>query len=52
MRDDMRVLTAIVLRLDHSQAAILEQLRAMVQQHGRFNDRLLVLEAAPEGPPS
>jgi hypothetical protein len=44
MRDEMRVLTAIVLRLENSQAPMLEQLRAMVQQHGRFSDRLRAVE--------
>ena len=54
MRDDIRVLTAIVLRhettlmrLDETMQAILQQMRAMVAQHQRFNDRLRRLEEQP-----
>ncbi|HEV2300246.1 MAG TPA: hypothetical protein VGR91_01640 [Stellaceae bacterium] len=54
MRDDIRVLTAIVLRhestlarLDETMQAILQQMRAMVAQHQRFNDRLRRLEEEP-----
>ena len=54
MRDDIRVLTAIVLRhetmlarLDETMQATLQQMRAMVAQHQRFNDRLRRLEDQP-----
>jgi len=43
-RDDMRVLTAIVLRLEGAQTALSQQMRAMVAQHQRFGDRLLGLD--------
>jgi ribosomal 50S subunit-associated protein YjgA (DUF615 family) len=45
-RDDMRVQTAILMRLENSQTAMLEQLRAMVDQHARFDGRLRKLEDA------
>jgi hypothetical protein len=54
MRDDIRVLTAIVLRHENMLASmkteihdILGQVRAMVSQHARFNDRLRRLEDQP-----
>ena len=54
MRDDIRVLTTIVLRhettlarLDETMQGILTQMRAMVAQHQRFNDRLRRLEEQP-----
>ncbi|HVH82672.1 MAG TPA: hypothetical protein VM782_24995 [Stellaceae bacterium] len=43
-RDDMRVLTAIVLRHDNMLKDMLEQITAMVAQHRRFSDRLRELE--------
>jgi hypothetical protein len=50
-RDDLRVLTSIVLRhetmigrLDDTMRATLEQIRAMVAQHQRFDARLRRLE--------
>jgi septal ring factor EnvC (AmiA/AmiB activator) len=50
-RDDLRVLTTIVLRhetmisrLDETLRATLEQVRAMVAQHQRFDARLRRLE--------
>jgi hypothetical protein len=53
IQDDMRVLTAMVLRVDHGQARMSEdirllgnELRAMHQQYSRFNDRLVKLEGA------
>ena len=55
-QDDMRVLTAIVLRHENTLSAIrqemhdmLGQITAMVAQHSRFDDRLRRLEerAAP-----
>jgi hypothetical protein len=40
LRDDMRVMAAIVQRLDNSQARMLEEMRAMHRQHSRFGERL------------
>ena len=36
-RDDLRVLTTIVLRLEGTLNAVLDQLPAMVSQHQRFD---------------
>ena len=47
LRDDMRVLTAIVQRLDNLQGRMLEELRAMHRQQSRFGDRLRQLEEQP-----
>ena len=54
MRDDIRVLTAIVLRHENTLnnmakeiRDMLGQMRAMVVQHQRFNDRLRRLEEQP-----
>jgi len=47
MRDDIRVLTAIVLRHENTLVDMLQQIRAMVAQHSRFNDRLRRLEEQP-----
>jgi hypothetical protein len=47
LRDDMAVLTAIVLRLDGSQTAMLTELRATHSQTARMIDRLRKLEEAP-----
>lgn len=44
LRDDMGVLTAIVMRLDSSQAALLVELRATHGQIARMNDRVRKLE--------
>jgi len=38
-RDDLRVLTAIVLRLEGTLNGVLGQLHAMVSQHQRFDAR-------------
>jgi hypothetical protein len=46
-RDDVRVLTAIVLRHENTLIDMLGQIRVMVQQHARFNDRLRALEEQP-----
>ena len=46
-RDDLRVLTAIVLRHDNMLKDMLEQITAMVAQHRRFSDRLQRLEEQP-----
>jgi hypothetical protein len=54
MRDDIRVLTAIALRHENTLRSMSEQMRdmltqirAMVAQHQRFNDRLRRLEEHP-----
>jgi hypothetical protein len=40
LRDDMRLLTAIVLRHEETLIRILEQLTAMIAQNARIVDRL------------
>lgn len=45
LRDDMRVLTSIVLRQDSTLTAVLEELRATHVQIARMNDRINKLEA-------
>ena len=47
MRDDIRVLTPIVLRHENTLVDMLQQMRTMVAQHQRFNDRLRRLEEQP-----
>jgi phage-related minor tail protein len=54
MRDEIHVLTAIVLRhedalgrLEETVRATLTQMTAMVAQHRRFSDRLRRLEKQP-----
>jgi hypothetical protein len=47
MRDDIKVLTTITLRHDKTLTDALTQIRAMVSQHSRFNDRLRRLEEQP-----
>jgi len=44
IREDLHVLTAIVLRHDETLTRLLEQVRAMVAQHSRFDARLRRLE--------
>jgi hypothetical protein len=44
LRDDIRVLTAIVLRHENTLVDMLQQIRAMVAQHQRFSDRLRHVE--------
>ena len=43
MRDDIRVLTAIVLRHEETLIRMLEQMTAMVAQNARIVDRLRAL---------
>ena len=43
-RDQMTVQTAILMRLEPAQNSMAEQLRTMVAQHQRFNNRLRALE--------
>ena len=43
-RDDLRVLTTIVLRLEGTVSGLLDQLHAMVAQHQPFDARLRRLE--------
>jgi ubiquinone biosynthesis protein UbiJ len=47
LTDDMRVLTAMVLRLDHGQANLLDEVRAVHGQLARLADRVGKLEATP-----
>jgi hypothetical protein len=44
MRDDIKVLTAIVLRHEETLIRILEQITAMVAQNARIVDRLRALD--------
>jgi chromosome segregation ATPase len=44
VRDDIRVLTAIAMRLDSSHSILLDELRATHAQIARMNDRLRTLE--------
>lgn len=44
LRDDMPVLSAIVLRLDNSQCRMLEELRAMHSQYSCLSNRVRQLE--------
>ena len=44
MRDDIRVLTAIVLRHEETLIRMLEQMTAMVAQNARIVDRLRALD--------
>jgi hypothetical protein len=46
VRDDMCVLTAMVLRQDHTLARLVEEVRAVPEQIGRMNDRIRKLEDA------
>ena len=50
MRDDMQVLTAMVLRLDGTVGLVLKELRAMHSQHSRLANRVRRLEEQPELP--
>jgi hypothetical protein len=43
-REQMTVQTAILLRLETAQNSMAEQLRAMVRQHQRFDNRVRALE--------
>src|SRR5438132_9099744 len=47
LRDELRVTSAMVLRLDHMWPDVIEQLRAMVQQQLGILDRLRALEEPP-----
>ena len=47
IREDLHVLTTIVLRHDASLSAIIEQLRGMTAQFNRFDMRLRRLEKEP-----
>jgi len=55
IRDDLRVLTAMTLRVDHGQARtatdiqlLTDEVRAMHQQHARFHDRLVKVEESAQ----
>ena len=51
MRDDMQVLTAMVLRLDGTVGLVLTELRAMHSQHNRLANRVRRIEEQLETPP-
>jgi hypothetical protein len=44
LRDDMAVMSAIVLRLDGSMSALLQEMRATHTQIARMNDHIRKLE--------
>jgi hypothetical protein len=50
MRDDMQVLTAMVMRLDGTVGLVLTELRAMHGQHNRLANRVRRLEDERENP--
>ncbi|MGA8615020.1 MAG: hypothetical protein WB760_25750 [Xanthobacteraceae bacterium] len=50
MRDDMQVLSAMVMRLDGTVALVLTELRAMHSQHQRLANRVRRLEEQPAEP--
>jgi hypothetical protein len=50
MRDDMQVLTAMVMRLDGTVGLVLTELRAMHSQHNRLASRVRRLEEERERP--
>lgn len=50
MRDDMHVLTAMVMRLDGTVGLVLTELRAMHGQHQRLANRVRRLEEQPAEP--
>jgi septal ring factor EnvC (AmiA/AmiB activator) len=50
LRDDIRVLSAIAMRLDGSHSVLLDELRATHAQIARMNDRVRKLEDA-QAPP-
>ena len=47
LREDMHVLTAIVLRHENMLKDMLTQMTAMVSQHQRFSERVRRLEEQP-----
>jgi hypothetical protein len=47
IRDDLRVLTAMVIRLDGTVGALLDETRATHAQIARMNDRISRLEDVP-----
>jgi hypothetical protein len=47
MRDELRVQSAIIMRLDSGQSAMLAELRATRDQIVRMNDRVHKLEDQP-----
>ena len=44
MREDINVLTSLVLRMDNTQTALLGELRAIHSQQQRMNNRLRAVE--------
>jgi len=49
-RDDMQVLTAMVMRLDGTVGLVLTELRAMHSQHNRLANRVRRVEEQLENP--
>lgn len=49
LREDVNVLTSIVLRQDSTLTALLSEVRAMHSQHARFGNRLRQLEGHDTG---
>lgn len=47
MRDELRVTTGMIIRLDHTMPDVIEQMRAMVQQLLGLLDRVRALEEPP-----
>jgi len=45
-RDDMRVQTAVIMRMDNTLAALLTEVRAMHARHDRLAQRVEKLEGA------
>lgn len=45
-RDDMRVLTAMTIRVDHTLTLLLDEVRAIHTQIGHMGDRVRTLEDA------
>ena len=50
VRDDMQVLTAMVMRLDGTVGLVVTELRAMHSQHNRLANRVRRLEGERENP--
>lgn len=50
VRDDMQVLTAMVMRLDGTVGLVLTELRTMHSQHQRLANRVRRIEEQQDGP--
>ena len=49
LRDDMRVMTAMLMRMDNTLTALLVEVRAMHARHDRLAQRVEKLEKVTEG---